>query len=87
MTSVDAQSRRATVLFEIAAHADLYEADVAPETPGERLADVIAATDRLPLRLQVMEDHGGEAMTPFLLELAGRVLAWLEADAEVEQKR
>jgi hypothetical protein len=78
MRSVDAQSRRAAVLFEIAARADRYEADVAPQSHGERFAGVLAMSDSLAWESCARDP---------LLELAGRVLAWLEADAKAEQKR
>jgi hypothetical protein len=76
--SVDAGARRAAVLFEIAAHADLYEADVAPDYPRERMANIKAAADRVGM------DSLGRPKG--LYELAGRVLAWLEHDAKQEQQ-
>jgi len=86
MVDIDAVARRAAVLFEICAHADLYEADCAPEAPGERLTDLMSSAEG------VIEATLGDPQVPqqpgwALYELAGRVLAWLEADAETEQKR
>jgi hypothetical protein len=75
--SVDAGARRAAVLFEIAAPADLYEADVAPQSDGERFAGVLSLGDSLSWEAC--------ARGP-LLELAGRCLAWLEHDAMREQQ-
>jgi hypothetical protein len=82
--SVDAQSRRTTVLFEIVAVADRYEQDQAPATSLERLKDLIKAEDKVGQAGWVFPPAPERSA---LLELAGRVLAWLEADAEAEQKR
>jgi hypothetical protein len=84
MRSVDARARRAAVLFEIAAVADRYEQDTGPGSYGERLGDLLATADGV---LLAYESVGVEGFNPAVLELAGRCLAWLEADAEAEQRQ
>jgi hypothetical protein len=76
----DRHTRRAAVLFEVAAVADRYQQDTAPESHGERLADILKAADQL-----TVEWSRGEAVMA-LRELAGRCVAWLEDDAREEQR-
>lgn len=70
-------TRRAALLDEVAAVADRYEQDTPPTTQQERY-------DGLTECLAFVWPG---AKRPALYELAGRVLAWLEADAEAERKR
>ncbi len=74
---MDRKSRRAAVLFEIAAVADRYEQDTPPGSSSVRLAGVHEAARQVRLR---------SCPRSQLLELAGRCLAWLEADAADAQK-
>jgi hypothetical protein len=78
---VDRAARRATILFEIAAHADLYEADCAPRTSKARLADIHAQL----LHVEFMENLSTGSGSS-RLEVAGRLLAWIEADAADAQQ-
>jgi hypothetical protein len=79
MSIEDARARRITIQYEIAARADRYEQDTAPQDEVERAQDVIAVADEVLTAI-------GDDLVPKLLELAGRVQAWLEAVAEQEQK-
>jgi hypothetical protein len=77
----DTAARRATIFFELAAVADRYTMDQAPESHGERLADLLHAVDRL----QVEWSHGSGV--PALREVGGLVLSWLEDESRTEQQR
>ena len=79
----DAQARRAAVLFEVAAVADRYEQDRAAEDEGAdvRLANILNVADRMYAL------GAADVDTRTKLEMAGRLLAWLEVDAAQEQQR
>lgn len=78
--TVDSNARRQAILYEVAAVATRYEQDTACETPGERLAGVLGAADSVA----VWGEHAAD--TAWLVELAGRCVAWLEHLAEIEAK-
>lgn len=78
--STDTQARRTAIQHEVTAVAVRYESDTAPETPGERFADIAALGDHLTTWVF----DGDPADPAVLLELAGRCQAWLEHIATTE---